>query len=270
MPKTDTSSGRFRALGVLVDAVQIPDVIQRMDRWIQQREGSRYVAVADAHSIVEAQRDPAFKQILDTAAMVIPDGIPLIWYGRQSGYPLPERVCGPDVFESFCRDKSTRERAHFLYGGATGVPELLGEILTKRFPGVRIAGSYSPPFRPLTEEEDEQVVAMINGSGADILWVGLGCPTQERWIYAHRHRLTVPVVVGVGAAFDFLSGRQPRAPQFVRNCGLEWLYRIVKEPRRLLRRNLSSNFSLAYYWFREMFVRGTVVPAETPTRQSKV
>jgi N-acetylglucosaminyldiphosphoundecaprenol N-acetyl-beta-D-mannosaminyltransferase len=249
----DANGSRFRVLGVPVDAVQMPDVIQRMERWILQRDASRYIAVTSVHGVIESQQDGTFKQTLDSADMVIPDGMPLVWFGRRNGFDMPKRVCGADLFEEFCRATHTKGYTHFLYGGAAGVPEALAEVLERRFPGVRIAGTYSPPFRPLTVEEDRQALEMINRSAADVLWVGLGCPKQERWMYEHRHRLTVPVVVGVGAAFDFLSGGSPRVPRVMGDHGLEWIYRLWKEPRRLWRRHLIIYSSLVYYWFREIF-----------------
>lgn len=270
MPQVDANGSRFRVLGVSVDAVQIPGVIQRMERLILQKDASRYIAVADVHSIVEARHDSSHKQTLDSAEIVIPDGMPLIWSGRRNGFDMPQRVCGTDLFEAFCRDTHIKGYAHFLYGGAPGVPEMLADILMRRYPGLHIAGTYSPPFRPQTQEEDQQAVEMINRSAADVLWVGLGCPKQERWMYEHRHRLTVPVVVGVGAAFDFLSGRMPRAPRVMGDHGLEWLYRVWKEPRRLWRRGLVTNCFFAYYCFCEMFVRGNLHGAETSTRQFKI
>lgn len=270
MPEVDTDGGRFRVLGVPVDAVQTPDVIQRMERWILQKSAGRYIAVTNVHGVIEAQRDGTFKQTLDSADMVIPDGMPLVWFGRRNGFDMPQRVCGPDLFESFCRETHTKSYAHFLYGGARGVPEVLAEVLKRRFPGVRIAGTYSPPFRPMTREEDQQAVEMINRSDADVLWVGLGCPKQERWMYEHRHRLTVPVVVGVGAAFDFLSGRLPRVPRMMGDHGLEWLYRLWREPRRLWRRHLVNYSSFVYYWLREMLPRGDPLKADRSTGQNKV
>ncbi len=256
MDTTQRDGSRFCVLGVPVDAVQVPDVVQRMERWILQRDSSRYIAVTNVHGVIEAQHDPVFRLALDSADMVIPDGMPLIWCGRRRGFDLPHRVCGPDLFEAFCGETRRKGYAHFLYGGAPGVAELLARVLQRRFSGIRIAGTYSPPFRPLTQEEDERVVEMVNRSNADVLWVGLGCPKQERWMCEHRHRLKVPVVVGVGAALDFLSGCLPRAPRVMGDHGLEWLYRLWKEPRRLWRRYLISNSCFVYYLFCEMLHRG--------------
>jgi len=238
-----------------------------MERWIRQRLASRYVAVTNVHAVIEAHHDDTFKQVLDSADLVVPDGMPLIWLGRRSGFEMPRRVCGADLFEAFCSETRTKGYAHFLYGGVPGVPEVLAEVLTRRFPGVRIAGTYSPPFRRLTVQEDRDVVEMINRSAADVLWVGLGCPKQERWMCEHRDQLVVPVMVGVGAAFDFLSGRVPRSPRFMGDHGLEWLYRFCREPRRLWRRNVISSSAFVYYCLREMLFGDST--SRKPSGQSK-
>jgi N-acetylglucosaminyldiphosphoundecaprenol N-acetyl-beta-D-mannosaminyltransferase len=243
-PKT----ARFVVLGVPVDAVQIPDVIRKMEQWISLKDASRYIAVTNTHVLVEAQRDSSYKQTLDSADMVVPDGMPLVWIGRRNGFHMSERVYGPDLFEGFCRETHEKGYTHFFYGGAPGTPEELARVLKSRYPRLRVVGTYAPPFRRLTREEDAQTVEMINRAAPDVLWVGLGCPKQERWMHAHRRCLTVPVMLGVGAAFDFLSGRVPQAPRWMKDHGLEWLYRLCKEPRRLWRRYLVSNSSFIYYY----------------------
>jgi N-acetylglucosaminyldiphosphoundecaprenol N-acetyl-beta-D-mannosaminyltransferase len=199
MTDEKTRVARFRVLGVPVDAVQIPDVIQKMEQWISRRDASRYIAVTNAHSVVEAQHNRSFKQTLDSADLVVPDGMPLVWLGRQNGFHMPQRVCGPDLFAAFCRETHEKGYAHFFYGGAPGVAEELARELMRQSTRLRVVGTYSPPFRPMTPEEDAQSVELINRANPDVLWVGLGCPKQERWMYEHRPRLTVPVGVGVGA-----------------------------------------------------------------------
>jgi N-acetylglucosaminyldiphosphoundecaprenol N-acetyl-beta-D-mannosaminyltransferase len=227
---------RFRVLGVQVNAIQIPEAIARMERWIAQRNGSRYVAVTGMHGVTEARRDPAFRATLNDASMVVPDGMPLVWLGRLRGHGLSRRVYGPELMLEFCRKTAPRGVRHFFYGGAPGVADSLAEQLAERFPGLVVAGTYTPPFRPLTPEEDADAVARINASGADILWVGLSTPKQERWMRDHQDKVTVPVMAGVGAAFDIHSGRLRQAPVWMRENGLEWFYRLVQEPRRLWRR----------------------------------
>jgi N-acetylglucosaminyldiphosphoundecaprenol N-acetyl-beta-D-mannosaminyltransferase len=226
----------FNVLGVRVDAVQIPDVVAQMEAWIRVRAACHFVAVTGMHGVMEAQHDLGFKEILNAADLVVPDGMPLVWLARWRGYALKRRVYGPELMETFCRETGSRYR-HFLYGGAPGVSELLARILTDR-QGVRVVGTYSPPFRPLTPAESEEVAILINRTTPDVLWVGLSTPKQERWMYERRNALRVPVMLGVGAAFDLNSGRVRRAPRWIREHGLEWLFRLLLEPRRLRKRYL--------------------------------
>ena len=232
---------RFRVLGVPIGAVQIPDVVTQMEAWIRGREGSHFIAVTNVHVLMEARHDADFKRLLESADLCVPDGSPLVWIGRWRGFPLKRRVYGPDLLLDFCRETNTRGYRHFFYGAAPGVPEALAEKLKRQFPGLEVAGAYSPSFGALTPEEDARIVEMINRSEADVLWVGLGCPKQERWMSEHRERLRVPVMVGVGQAFDIHSGRLNQAPAWIREHGLEWLYRLLREPRRLWRRYLIYN-----------------------------
>jgi len=233
------SNGRtasIRVLGIRVDLVQIPDVVRQMQSWIQERRGSRYIAVTGMHGVTEAQNDPSFKAVLNAAALVVPDGMPLVWLARLRGYPLKRRVYGPELMLTFCAQTAQCGYRHFLYGGAPGVPEQLAGTLTSRFPGLQIAGTHSPPFRPLNPEDDERIAEMINDARPHVLWVGLSTPKQERWMYEHRDVLNVPVMLGVGAAFDLVTGRVKQAPAWMREHGIEWFYRFIQEPRRLWRR----------------------------------
>jgi N-acetylglucosaminyldiphosphoundecaprenol N-acetyl-beta-D-mannosaminyltransferase len=226
----------FKVLGVKVHALQIPDVILQMKEWISAGTVGHFIAVTGMHGVVEAQHEPSLKQILNSADLVVPDGMPLVWLARWRGYALKRRVYGPELMETFCRETGSRYR-HFLYGGAPGVPELLAKILADQ-QGVRVVGTYSPPFRLLTPAESEEVAEMINGTNPDVLWVGLSTPKQERWMYERRNTLRVPVMLGVGAAFDLNTGRVRQAPRWIREHGLEWLFRLLMEPRRLWKRYL--------------------------------
>ena len=238
----------FTVLGVRVNAVQIPEVMEQMERWIGERKGCHFVAVTGMHGVTEAQHEPSFKQVLNSADLVVPDGMPLVWLGRRHGYALQRRVYGPELMQTFCRTTGSKYR-HFFYGGGTGVATLLAQTLQKDF-GTDVAGTYSPPFRPLSKEEDEEILAQIHAAKPDILWIGLSTPKQERWMYEHRRKLRVPVAVGVGAAFDLNSGRTPQAPQWMREHGLEWSFRLCQEPRRLWRRYLvyGSEFAWKVAW----------------------
>jgi N-acetylglucosaminyldiphosphoundecaprenol N-acetyl-beta-D-mannosaminyltransferase len=228
----------FHVLGVRIHAVQIPDVLTCMEEWIRRRDACCYIAVTDMHSLMQAQRVDSFKAILQNADLVVPDGFPLVWLGRRKGFALRRRVYGPELMERFCELSAGKGYRHFFYGGAPGVAEELSARFAARFPGLQVAGSYCQPFRPLTQQEDEEVVSLIDGSQADVVWVGLGAPKQERWMYEHRGRLKSSVLVGVGAAFDFHTGRIAQAPPWMREHGLEWLFRLSREPGRLWHRYL--------------------------------
>ncbi len=236
---------RFLVLGVPIAAVQIPDVVGMIRAWVGERQGCRAIAVTGMHGVTEAQRDPAFKRILNDADLVVPDGMPLVWLGRMHGSELPRRVYGPELLEAFCRQTGDGFR-HFFYGGAPGVPERLSRILHARY-GIRVAGTLSPPFRPLSSDESAEHVRRINDSQPDVLWVGLSTPKQERWMNDHRAALEVPVVVGVGAAFDFVSGTKRSAPAWMQERGLEWLFRLLSEPTRLWRRYLVGGSQFLYW-----------------------
>lgn len=234
-PTTETA--RFRVLGVGVDAVQIPDAVRILERWIGERCGSRYVAVTGMHGVSESLVDQPFRDMLGAASLVVSDGMPLVWLGRWHGHKnMVRRVYGPELMETFCRETGARYR-HFFYGGAEGVPEHLAKVMHEKF-GVQVAGCYSPPFRPLAPEEDQAAVDLIEAAHADVLWIGLSTPKQEKWMYEHCPKLTVPAVLGVGAAFDLNTGRLSQAPAWMRENGLEWLFRLWTEPRRLWRRYL--------------------------------
>lgn len=223
-------------LGVRVDAIQIPGAVERLEDWIGRRERCHYVAVTGMHGVMEALHDSSFHAILNSADMVVPDGMPLVWLARLAGHNLARRVYGPEFMMAFCETTEGRGYRHFFYGGKPGVAEKLASTLTSRFPRIQVAGICVPPFRPLTPEEDDAVVNQIERAAPDVLWVGLSTPKQERWMNSHRDRLKVPVLVGVGAAFDIHAGEVRQAPHWMREHGLEWLFRLCSEPRRLWRR----------------------------------
>lgn len=225
----------YRVLDVRVDAVQIPDAIKILESWIQERGPARYVAVTGMHGVSVSREDAEFGGILSGASLVVPDGMPLVWLGRWQGFKhMRRRVYGPELMETFCRETGSRYR-HFFYGGAPGVADALAKAEQKRY-GIQIAGTYCPPFRSLTEAEETEVQRLIDDSRPDVLWVGLSTPKQERWMYEHRNALRVPVMLGVGAAFDLNTGRLKQAPAWMRENGLEWLFRLCAEPRRLWQR----------------------------------
>ncbi len=238
------SPGSFQVLGVRVDAVQIPDVIARMSRWIEERRAGNYIAVTGMHGVMEAQNSASFKEILNHASLVVADGMPLVWVGKTQRFDMKRRVYGPELMETFCRETGDRF-SHFFYGGADGVADRLGQVLKQRF-GIRVAGTYTPPFRPLNAEEERSLLDTLLASRPDVLWVGLSTPKQEKWMAEYRERAGVPVLVGVGAAFDFFTGRSRQAPVWMREHGLEWFFRLSTEPKRLWRRYIVYGSQFAW------------------------
>lgn len=235
-----TEIRRVDVLGVGVSAVDIVMARDEITRWIEERE-SHYVCVTGVHGVMESQRDPKLLAIHNSSGLTTPDGMPMVWAGRRAGAEWMGRVYGPDLMLSVLERAAERGWKSFLYGGKDGVPELLAARLTERFPKLKIVGTHSPPFRNLTPAEDEDVVTMINESNADLVWVGLSTPKQERWMAGHVGRLKVSALIGVGAAFDFHAGLVPQAPPWMQQSGLEWLYRLAREPRRLWKRYFLNN-----------------------------
>jgi N-acetylglucosaminyldiphosphoundecaprenol N-acetyl-beta-D-mannosaminyltransferase len=190
---------------------------------------------------MEAQDDPSFKRILNESGLTVPDGMPLVWLSKMAGRDWVTRVYGPDLMLEVSRALAARSGSAFYYGGVDGVAPDLARRLAEKFPGLRTAGTYTPPFRALTPPEEDEIVRLINGSGADVVWVGLSTPKQERWMAQFRPRLTVPVLLGVGAAFDFHTGRVAQAPKWIQQSGFEWAFRLCMEPRRLWKRYAKNN-----------------------------
>lgn len=231
---------RTNILGVGVSAVDMHAALDQISAWIADRS-RQYVCVANVHTITESQRHARLRQINNRAGMVTPDGMPLVWVSRQMGQRQVSRVYGPDLLLAACERSLRTGWSHYFYGGAEGVAGEMADALSRRFPGLAVAGVESPPFHALTAEEDRQAVARINASKADLLWVGLGAPKQEYWMADHLGRIDAPVMIGVGAAFDFHAGVKKQAPLWMRRSGLEWLHRLASEPQRLWKRYLLNN-----------------------------
>jgi N-acetylglucosaminyldiphosphoundecaprenol N-acetyl-beta-D-mannosaminyltransferase len=227
-------------LGVEVSAINMEMALHTIEDWIARRE-SHYVCVTGVHGVMESQRDEEVRRIHNAAGLVTPDGMPLVWLGRLMGFSHVERVYGPDLMLALCARSVTQGYRHFFYGGAPGVAETLALRLQSRFPSLQVSGTYSPPFRPLTPEEDVAVIRCINAVQPDIVWVGVSTPKQECWMIEHVGRLCAPVLIGVGAAFDFHAGVKRQAPRWMQHSGFEWLFRLMTEPRRLWRRYLINN-----------------------------
>lgn len=201
-----------------------------------------YVCCAPASTLVGARDDPALRTALAGAAIVTPDGMPAVWLARALGDELPGRVYGPDLMLAHCEKAAENGQRIWLYGGFDDAAlERLRTVLTQRFPGLTIAGSWSPPHRPLTDAETNELITRINADAPDVVWVGLGSPKQEIWMHETRERLDAPVLCGVGAAFDFHAGRVAQAPRWMQRHGLEWFFRLAREPKRLGPRYLKTN-----------------------------
>ena len=225
-------------LGTQIDAISWNDAIHRILAWSDARE-SRYVTICNAHVVVSASRDHTYRDIINNSDMATPDGAPIAWMLRRQGFHHQPRISGPDLMWALCGRASTRRSPLYFYGSTESTLYLLEKRLQLAFPTLEM-NTESPPFRPLSDEEDEAAVARINATGAGIVFVGLGCPKQERWMADHRGRVNA-VMIGVGAAFDFHAATVRRAPLWMRENGLEWLHRLISEPRRLWRRYLWTN-----------------------------
>lgn len=228
-----------KVLSANIDALSWQDAISRIQGWASRRE-SRYVCITNVHSVVTTGQDSAFREVVADCDMATPDGTPVAWMLRRLGYSGQERINGPDLMWKYCEQASLSGESIFLYGGTPDTVAILQPKLLTAFPGLKIAGAISPPFRALTAEEDAADVECINASGAGTVWVSLGCPKQEKWMAAHRGRVNA-VMIGVGAAFDYHAGTIQRAPIWMQRNGLEWLYRLLSEPGRLWKRYLVTN-----------------------------
>src|SRR5271157_858481 len=229
----------MRILGVSVHPTSYQAAVKQITSWAEMKE-SRYVCVSNVHMIMEAYDSQSFMQVVNSADLVTPDGMPLVWMMRRLGTPSQERVYGPQLMIKLIEASAQNSIPIGFYGSSAQVLENLVNRIKKDYPSVDIAYSFSPPFQPLSDEEHTRIVNEINSSGVRILFVGLGCPKQERWMAQHKSKISA-VMVGVGAAFDFYAGAKPQAPAWMQKGGLEWLYRLLQEPRRLGKRYLYHN-----------------------------
>jgi N-acetylglucosaminyldiphosphoundecaprenol N-acetyl-beta-D-mannosaminyltransferase len=230
---------RVDVLGVQVSAIDMPMALDEIERWITTHE-PHYVCVTGVHGVMESQGDPDLLEIHNRSGLTTPDGMPMVWAGRRAGAHWMSRVYGPDLMLALCERAAVRGWSSYFYGGKPGVPESLSAALRALFPGLIVVGMESPPFRALTADEDQAVVDRINAAAPDLLWIGLSTPKQERWMADHVGRISALATLGVGAAFDIHAGTLRQAPPWIREHGLEWLYRLYREPRRLWRRYLST------------------------------
>jgi len=234
---TEPMPNRAFILGIGVSAITLDRAVSIIEQWIERRM-QNYVCITGAHGIIESRHDLQLRQVHNEAGMVTPDGMPLVFMARRLGFKPVSRVYGPDLMRRLTEISALKGYRQFYYGGGPGLADQLAATLKARYPTLPVAGTVTPPFRPLTPEEDEAMIARINAAAPDIVWVGLSTPKQEFWMASHVGRLNASVLVGVGAAFDFLAGTKSQAPAWMQRSGLEWAYRLAHEPRRLWRRYL--------------------------------
>lgn len=231
---------RVNVLGVGISALNLQSALAEVAEAIRSRRKG-YICVTGVHGVMEAQSDEAFRKILNNAFLCTPDGMPMVWVGKANGHSQMSRVYGPDLMLDICQWSETYSCRHFFYGGAPGVADLLSEKLKVRFPKMQIVGTYTPPFRALNPDEENELREKIRAAQVDIIWVGLSTPKQEKFMAEYLPQLDTTLMVGVGAAFDFLSGRVKQAPRWMQRSGLEWFYRLCCEPRRLAKRYFRNN-----------------------------
>jgi N-acetylglucosaminyldiphosphoundecaprenol N-acetyl-beta-D-mannosaminyltransferase len=231
------------------------------------RQGKRgYVTVTGVHGVSEAQNDDALRDIFNRALLVTPDGMPMVWMGKLQGHQSIQRVYGPDLMLNLCQHSPDAGFTHFLYGGVPGIAEELRRNLQARFPGLKIVGTYTPPFRRLNDNELSDLQAMVRGTQPDFFWVGMSTPKQERFMAQYLSILPeAKVFIGVGAAFDLLTGRVRQAPPSMQRAGLEWLFRLTQEPKRLWKRYLVNNPLFVLRAGAQLLGLRNCLPVETPS-----
>lgn len=250
---------------VRIDMVQMPEIISSIENWIAEGSFGNYVVVSNAYDLVMNAQDEAIKKSANNSNLTIPDGFSLVMLGRLHGYPLAKRAYGPDLMFEFLKLAEKKGYSNFFYGSTEETLKLLVNNLKKKLPNLTIVGTLSPPFRELSEEEKKEQVDIINQSHPDLVWVGLGTPKQQLWMYEYKDKLKVPVLVGTGAAFDFLAGSKVQAPRWMRDNGLEWLFRLISEPRRLWKRYLIGNLVFLRLFLKE-FVKLKILKKESVSK----
>jgi N-acetylglucosaminyldiphosphoundecaprenol N-acetyl-beta-D-mannosaminyltransferase len=235
----NTVNRRFRVLDVGISVLTMAEAVRRIERWVFQKE-CVYVNVCTTGTVLECHDDARLAEIVNGAGMATPDGMPLVWLGRAKGFEM-ERVYGPDLMVRVIEHGQSAGLRHFFYGATHQTLERLVERLTRRFPGLVVASAYAPPFRALNDDEITCIASTINEARPDVVWVGLGTPKQDFWVAQFRPLLEAPVLIAVGAAFDFHAGTVRQAPRWMMGIGLEWFFRLLMEPRRLWRRYLIGN-----------------------------
>ena len=250
-------------LNTRIDITDIGFVISKMQEWIRNKAFGNYICISNMNDIVHSDKDINVSKATNAAALSVPDGMSLVFLARLKGFNIKKRIYGPDLMRDFLVVSNKRGYRNFFYGSTESTLKSLVCSLKEKFPSLTVAGTYSPPFGLLSKEEEGSIVNMINNSEVDVLWVGLGCPKQQLWMYRYKDRLRVPVMVGVGAAFDFLSGQKPQAPIWMQNSGLEWFFRLLKEPKRLWKRYLLGNLAFLYLAIKSLMSRNQKLEKES-------
>ncbi len=227
-------------LGINISALNMQTAAETIEGWINGRE-QHYVCICTVNSVMETTRDPAYRELMNNAGLRTPDGMPLVWLSKRAGHADVERVCGPDLLPEMAKRSTVTGHRHYFYGGAPGVAEQLAHNLSAQHPGMTVAGTHTPGMLSVGESESDEVISRINDAHPDIVWVGLGTPKQDWWAANHLEFLSAPVVIAVGAAFDFHSGRIKRAPRWMQKSGTEWLFRLSQDPKRLWKRYTVDN-----------------------------
>lgn len=222
-----------------INVTNMSDTIKYICSHLDELRG-KYICVSNVHTTVMSYENEEYRKIQNSAAMALPDGAPLSSYSRRKGYKDAQRVTGPDLMLELFKISMQGGYRHYFYGATEETLAAMRQVLERDYPGIEIAGMYAPPFRETTQEEDEQIIQQINESRPDFIWVGLGAPKQEQWMYHHMGKLD-GVLVGVGAGFDYLAGYIKRAPRWMQKMSLEWVYRLLQDPKRLWRRYFTSN-----------------------------
>jgi len=247
MPPINESK-RVNVLGVGLSVLNLELALQSVGAALAQKTKG-YICVTGVHGVMEAQQDPRFRAILNQSFLNTPDGMPMVWVGKLNGHKEMDRVYGPDLMLLICEYTRDHGYSHFFYGGGDGVAEELKARLEAKFPGIKIAGTYTPPFRPLNPAEEAALIQTVRDAKPDIIWVGLSTPKQEKFMAQYWQKLDTTLMFGVGAAFDFHAGRVRQAPRWIQRGGLEWLFRLACEPRRLWRRYFRNNPRFVFRFF---------------------
>lgn len=249
LPRPD----RVNVLGVGISAINMATALAQIEDWIKQGE-CHYVCVTGVHGVMESQKDEELKHIHNSSGLTVPDGMPLVWAGHLLGFTQMSRVYGPDLMLDVCNLSVKKGYTHFFYGGKADVAEALRKNLEKSFLGLRIVGTFAPPFRPLNEKEEAGLRILVARLKPDFFWVGLSTPKQERFMAEYIHKLDTKIMLGVGAAFDIHTGSIKDAPKWVKKIGMQWFHRLCQEPRRLWQRYLFNNPIFVYKFIKEIII----------------